>query len=490
MCGISGFVSGPELSNMQIALREARAKDLLLRSCHRGRDSWGSVAIQKDNRTPLTRKAFGTPNISNVILTTNATQSWLAHNRAEPATELVKMRTAADIQPFQEGNWVAIHNGIIANDVTLAASYKVTPHTAVDSAVIPAILHSIAPFGTEQAETLVSLFRDAVQGSFALALINTRVPNRVWLATSQKPLYVQYSKALQTVFFTSQYGDLQPVSFAQTVFGDAITAIEPYMLVCIDFSGTIPSLQEYSLRKTLAATVRSTVLVCSGGLDAAVSAGLLQTEGTLGGLLHVAYGQHAAQAELNATQALAQYYDVPCFILETDFFKALGSSRLTDPDAIQAVTGTGAKGAETALDWVPARNLVLASLAVAFAEAKGFTRVGLGINLEESGAYADNEPEFFHRLNRALPYATNAHTYVSLVMPVGHLMKHEIVQTGVRLHVPFALTWSCYLGGDQHCGTCTSCYLRKAGFGRAHVKDPVFRSQWQEEFWADCEEVV
>jgi 7-cyano-7-deazaguanine synthase len=112
--------------------------------------------------------------------------------------------------------------------------------------------------------------------------------------------------------------------------------------------------------------------------------------------------------------------------------------------------------------------------AVAYAEANNHDVIALGNNLEESGAYPDNEEEFTHLLDGVLDYAVQEGRQVRLVAPVGHLMKHEIVRLGVDINAPLDLTWSCYKDGDKHCGECGPCFMRRTAFERNGLTDPVF----------------
>src|SRR5690606_35279475 len=152
----------------------------------------------------------------------------------------------------------------------------------------------------------------------------------------------------------------------------------------------------------------------------------------------------------------------------------IGGSRLTNTLDELVTADEGAAGAEYAHEWVPARNLVMLSLATAVAESAGFPYIVLGNNLEEAGAYPDNEMQFINKLNEVLPYATNLHHYVEILMPVGNLMKHEIVRTGLELDAPMDLTWSCYEGGTVHCGTCGPWFMRKKAFEMNGQTDHVF----------------
>jgi len=107
---------------------------------------------------------------------------------------------------------------------------------------------------------------------------------------------------------------------------------------------------------------------------------------------------------------------------------------------------------------------VMLALATAFAEARGINTIALGNNLEEAGAYPDNEPEFINRFNGMLPFAVGDGKRVRVIMPVGNLMKHEIVALGHTNGAPLHLTWSCYRAGSIHCGTCGPCYMRRTAF--------------------------
>jgi 7-cyano-7-deazaguanine synthase len=165
-------------------------------------------------------------------------------------------------------------------------------------------------------------------------------------------------------------------------------------------------------------------------------------------------------------------------VLETDFFSLHAQSVLTDDSKAVNKSAGGADGAEFAHEWVPARNTVMMALAFAYAEANGFNTIALGTNLEESGAYPDNEPEFLNKLQALAPYAMKAGHQLSIEAPVGDLMKTEIVKLGADLGMPHELTWSCYEGGDVHCGTCGPCFMRRTAFEVNGLADPtIYRDQ-------------
>ena len=143
---------------------------------------------------------------------------------------------------------------------------------------------------------------------------------------------------------------------------------------------------------------------------------------------------------------------------------------MLDPNALVA---GGEAGAEFASEWVPARNLVMLSIATAYAEARGITTIILGNNLEESGSYPDNEPEFINKFNELLPFAVGANKQVEVLMPVGNLMKHEIVKLGHDIGAPMYLTWSCYRAGKKHCGACGPCYMRRIAHEMNNIPETI-----------------
>ena len=124
--------------------------------------------------------------------------------------------------------------------------------------------------------------------------------------------------------------------------------------------------------------------------------------------------------------------------------------------------------------WVSGRNLLMLSILTAYAESNEFGYIAFGGNLEESGAYPDNEQEFGRKFNEILPYATQNKVKIELLQPISTMMKHEIVKEGVRLNVPYELTWSCYSDADKHCNNCAPCFMRRVAFERNGWTDPVF----------------
>ena len=127
--------------------------------------------------------------------------------------------------------------------------------------------------------------------------------------------------------------------------------------------------------------------------------------------------------------------------------------------------------------YVPARNLTFLALATGYAEVVGADDIYLGINALDYSGYPDCRPEFLEAFARTANLATKAGTEDGRVLrfhaPLIAMGKSEIVREGTRLGVPWALTWSCYAGGETACGRCDSCLLRLKGFAEAGLMDPL-----------------
>jgi 7-cyano-7-deazaguanine synthase len=212
--------------------------------------------------------------------------------------------------------------------------------------------------------------------------------------------------------------------------------------------------------------------VASGGLDSTTVATMLKRQGREVGLIHFRYRCRAEEREVEAIQTVAETLNVPLEIVDLGnlFDEVIQGSNLVEdnPDITD-----GEAGAEFAHEWVPARNFVMLSIATAYAEAHDYDTVASGINLEEAGAYPDNEMAFVRRVGETLPYATSADSHVEIEMPVGNLMKHEIVRLGLDADAPLDDCWSCYEAGERHCGNCGPCYMRQTAFAINEAEDPL-----------------
>lgn len=214
------------------------------------------------------------------------------------------------------------------------------------------------------------------------------------------------------------------------------------------------------------------VVLLSGGLDSATALALSRERGYRCFALSVAYGQRH-HAELDAAARVARALGAESHRLMHVDLGTLGGSALTDT----AIAVPEQGGAGIPITYVPARNTVLLSLALAWAEVLGATAIVIGVNAIDYSGYPDCRPEFIAAFAQLARLATKAGVEgqsLSVLTPLLSLSKAEIVREGVRLGVDFSLTVSCYQADAQGraCGRCDSCRLRRAGFETAGVPDP------------------
>ena len=359
--------------------------------------------------------------------------------RAEPTTEFVREKRLSDQQPYTSGKWSIVHNGTIANDKALRTHDLLT---SIDSAAIAEQLAGKHGALDDFAEVI-----DKLRGSYAILATHSDHTDKLFVAANYRPVW--YIETEHGVFFASAR-DYLPQEYPSRM-------LKPYTAALFDTNGFR---KEVSLYRDKVQGERALV-VCSGGLDSVVSAAYAQRKlGMSIHLIHFLYGSRAEGPEVEAVKKVAEYLDAELTLFPLNVYSK-SDSPLLDPDS--KVAG-GEAGAEFAHEWVPARNLLLLSVATAFAEARGIDTIVLGNNLEEAGAYPDNEPEFIAKFNDLLPFAVGDGKRMQVIMPVGNLMKHEIVELGNRIGAPMHLTWSCYRAGEVHCGTCGPCYMRRKAF--------------------------
>lgn len=216
---------------------------------------------------------------------------------------------------------------------------------------------------------------------------------------------------------------------------------------------------------------RHAVVLVSGGLDSATALALARAQGFICHALSVDYGQRHA-AELAAARQVAAAAGCEHRLMRVDL-AAIGGSALTDPAiAVPEVPGRGIP-----VTYVPARNTLLLSLALAWAEVLGARDIFVGVNVLDSSGYPDCRPEFIAAFEALARLATKAgvegepcHIHTPLIA----MSKAEIIGAGARLGLDYACTVSCYQAdaAGRACGRCDSCRLRAAGFSAAGIPDP------------------
>lgn len=210
-----------------------------------------------------------------------------------------------------------------------------------------------------------------------------------------------------------------------------------------------------------------TALIYSGGVDSTVLLAHLLAEGREVHCLSVDYGQRHRR-ELEAARAICAHYGVDHRLADLRALAPLfGSNALTG--SVKVPEGHYEEESMKATV-VPNRNMLLISVATAWAVSLRAESVAYGAHGGDHAIYPDCRPEFAEALDRAVRLA-DWHE-VRLERPFVKMDKADIVRRGAELDVPFGLTWSCYVGGERHCGKCGTCVERKEAFRLAGVADP------------------
>ena len=356
-----------------------------------------------------------------------------------------------------------VHNGTISNDKELIEKYNIKLDTKIDSAIIAPIFDK-CDFSSE---SIIDILQNELIGSYALAVYNTS-HRKLILATNYKPLSILYDKNSDTLYFSSLENYLVEDNYNRIYKNESFIDVKPYTCLIIDID--TKKIDSFDLYKEKSGNKKA--LICaSSGLDSTVAASWAKKQGYDITLLHFQYHCRAQEKEEEHIKLISDFLGAELVTIKADFFKnVLGGSRLYDGSEI---TKEGEKGAELAIEWVPARNLIFLSIAAGYAEAKGIDYIVLGGNLEEAGAYADNELIFQKKFNDILPNSLNLQKRVEVLTPVADLMKHEIVKLGLEINAPLHLTWSCYENGEKHCGKCGPCFMRKVGFKMNNTEEVI-----------------
>ncbi len=215
----------------------------------------------------------------------------------------------------------------------------------------------------------------------------------------------------------------------------------------------------------------------SGGLDSTVSCALAKDAGYEIHALTFNYGQRH-DIEIESAKKVAKALGVASHkIMDIDLGQIGGSALTDDIEVPKAKTAEDIRTSdEIPPTYVPARNTIFLSIALAWAEVCGAQAIFIGANHLDYSGYPDCRPEFFEAFQGLADLATKAAVEgdkVKIMTPIIDMDKASIVTEGMRLSAPLDLTWSCYNGGQKSCGTCDSCVLRLEGFKGAGYKDPV-----------------
>jgi 7-cyano-7-deazaguanine synthase len=221
------------------------------------------------------------------------------------------------------------------------------------------------------------------------------------------------------------------------------------------------------------------VVLLSGGLDSATTLALARAAGYTCHALSFDYGQRHA-VELRAADAVARAVGVAQHQWVTLDLRAFGHSALTDDIAVPKDRDPHAVGDDIPVTYVPARNTIFLSYALAFAEVIDAADIFIGVNAVDYSGYPDCRPQYIQAFERMARLATKAGVEgapITLHTPLIDLTKVQIIQRGLELGVDYALTHSCYDPdpAGRPCAHCDACLLRKAAFEELDMRDPVIR---------------
>ena len=228
--------------------------------------------------------------------------------------------------------------------------------------------------------------------------------------------------------------------------------------------------------------MRRAVVLLSGGMDSATTLAEAIAQGFEAHALTVRYGQRH-EVELERAAAVAHAVGAASHRLASVDLAFAGGSALTDPSIpVPKSREDETIGAGIPATYVPARNTVLLSLALAWAEALGARDLFIGANAVDYSGYPDCRPAFLEAFEALAGVATKAGVEgesFRVHAPLMRLTKGEIVRRALELRVDLSLTWSCYdpAPGQVPCGRCDACVLRARGFRDAGIEDPALRAR-------------
>jgi len=223
---------------------------------------------------------------------------------------------------------------------------------------------------------------------------------------------------------------------------------------------------------------KNAVVLLSGGVDSTTTLAIARDEGFNVFALSFDYGQRHRH-ELEAARAVADALGVTKHVVTTIDLRALGGSALTDDIAVPKRRSDDEIGEGIPITYVPARNTIFLSYALAWAEVLWSSDIFIGVNALDYSGYPDCRPEYIEAFVRMANLATKASVEGGNVLvihtPLIQLSKAQIVRRGLDLGVDYGITWSCYDPGESNiaCGECDSCVLRLKGFREAGTTDPI-----------------
>lgn len=220
-------------------------------------------------------------------------------------------------------------------------------------------------------------------------------------------------------------------------------------------------------------TLKKAVILLSGGLDSTTCMAVAKKEGYELYPISFDYSQRN-KIELLGAKEIAKFFDAKKHIIINTNMNEIGGSALTDMNIDVPMDEANAG---VPITYVPSRNLIFLSYALAYAEVVKAEAIFIGVNAIDYSGYPDCRPEFIEKFQEIINYACKTtavdQNNIKIITPLQNLSKAEIVKLGVALNAPYHLTKSCYNGKEKACGHCDSCRLRLNGFKEAGEIDPI-----------------
>ena len=223
---------------------------------------------------------------------------------------------------------------------------------------------------------------------------------------------------------------------------------------------------------------KKAVALLSGGLDSTTALAIAVSEGYEVYAMSFRYGQRHS-IEIESARRIAEAFGAQKHLIVDIDLRAIGGSALTDEIDVPKQRASDEIRSEIPVTYVPARNTVFLSFALAWAEVTGAEDIFIGINALDYSGYPDCRPEYIEAFERVANLATRAgvegRMRLKIHAPLISMTKAEIIETGLKLGVDYSLTHSCYdpTTDGLACGRCDSCRLRLKGFREAGARDPI-----------------
>ncbi len=221
-----------------------------------------------------------------------------------------------------------------------------------------------------------------------------------------------------------------------------------------------------------------TVVLLSGGLDSTTTLAIAKSQGYEVYALSFRYGQRH-RVELEAAQRIAEYFKAAKHVVVDIDLRLFGGSALTDDIAVPKGRSQEEMGGDIPVTYVPARNTIFLSFALAWAETLGAQDIFIGVNALDYSGYPDCRLEYIEAYECMANLATKAgvegQQKLKIHTPLIKMTKAQIIKKGLELGADFSLTHSCYDPSEsgEACGQCDSCQLRLKGFKEAGIEDPI-----------------